>query len=125
MKILLHILATYFFATGIYIWFAPNAFYENTPGLSDMGPFSIHFIRDVALTYLASGGAIFYGALKDNRTALICGAVWPLLHALFHIQIWGHRGFPFDNIWATNAFGVVLPGFVAIGLALKFRPATA
>jgi hypothetical protein len=42
-------------ATGVYIFAAPEAFYENTPGLSIMGPFSVHFIRDVGLAFLASG----------------------------------------------------------------------
>jgi len=92
----------------------PEMFFSNTPGLSSMGPFNMHFIRDVALTFLVSGGAMLWGTLKHNRTALICGAVWPFLHAAYHCVIWGHRGFPFDVIWATDVSAVIIPGFAAL-----------
>ena len=121
MRICLIILAGYFLATALYIWFMPHAFYEGTPGLAAMGPFNMHFIRDVALTFLVSGGAMLWGALRRNKVALICGAAWPFLHALFHIQIWGHRGFPFDDIWAFDLAAVVLPGLIGLALAVKFK----
>lgn len=121
LRYILTILATYFLLTGIYIFAAPVAFYENTPGLSDMGPYNFHFIRDVALIFLVSGGALLYGALKRNKGVAIAGAAWPFLHGLFHLQIWAHRGFPFDQIALVDMVAVILPGMIALGLALKFN----
>ena len=112
-------LAVYFLLTGIYILVLPEVFFRNTPGLAAMGPFNMHFIRDVALTFLVSGGAMLWGALNRNRAALICGAAWPFLHALYHCVIWGHRGFPFDFIWAVDVGAVIIPGFIAMFVALR------
>jgi len=86
-----------------------------------MGPFSIHFIRDVGLTYIASGVVMLWGAHKFNRPVAIAGALWPFLHALFHIQIWIHRGLPFDQIFAVNFFGVIVVGIVGLWAAIKLK----
>lgn len=120
MRILALLLSVYFGLTGILILTMPEMFYRLTPGLSDMGPFNMHFIRDVALMFLVSGGAMLLGAVKRNRTALICGAAWPFLHALYHCVIWGHRGFPFDTIFAVDVAGVIVPGFAGLLIAFWF-----
>lgn len=112
-------LSVYFILTGLYILFLPEMFYRLTPGLDLMGPFNMHFIRDVALTFLVSGGAMLWGALRHNRVALICGAAWPFLHGIYHCMIWSHRGFPFDLIWVTDLFAVIIPGFAALLLASR------
>lgn len=119
MRLLAIILSVYFLLTGVYILTMPEMFYRLTPGLDTMGPFNMHFIRDVALTFLVSGGAMLWGSLKRNRTALMCGAAWPFLHALYHCVIWGHRGFPFDHIWATDVAAVIVPGFAALFIAAR------
>lgn len=108
--------------TGFYIFFAPQRFYDITPGLTMMGPFSIHFIRDVALAFLASGGAMGWGAWKFNNAVAIAGASWPTLHALFHVQIWMARGFPFDSIFAFDVVAVIIPAFAALYAAIKLAP---
>jgi len=120
-RIILFIIAAISILTGLYIFFAPQAFYDATPGLDLMGPFSVHFIKDVGLAFLASGGAMGWGALKFNRAAAICGATWPLLHALFHIQIWGMRGFPFDFIFFFDAGAVMFPAFIAMWAATNLK----
>lgn len=105
--------------TGIYIFFMPQRFYDSIPGLDLMGPFSIHFIRDVALVYLASGGVTIYAALKEQRSLAIAGTLWPLLHGLFHIQIWSMRGFPFDDIFFFDLAAVIGSSAIAFGLAWR------
>jgi hypothetical protein len=119
---ILFIIAGVSILTGFYIFFAPQRFYDSTPGLEMMGPFSIHFIRDVALAFLVSGGAMGWGAWKFNNAVAITGAAWPTLHAVFHIQIWGVRGFPFDSIFAFDVFAVIIPAFVALYAAVKLAP---
>ena len=121
IRSLLIALGLYFFFTGVYIFVAPETFYEMTPGLAAMGPFNFHFIRDVAMTFLACGGGLTYAGWTHNRILAIASAAWPLMHGLFHLQIWVHRGLPFDFIWFVDAVGVIIPGLLAMGLALKFR----
>lgn len=105
--------------TGLYIFAAPLAFYDAVPGLNLMGPFSVHFIRDVGLAYLAGGAVLIAsGALQDRRLAL-AGALWFVLHALFHLQIWVHRGLPFDHIFWFDLFAVIAPSFLALLSGLK------
>ncbi|NNE57952.1 MAG: hypothetical protein HKN36_07595 [Hellea sp.] len=109
--------------TGIFIFVRPHHFYDMVPGLDLMGPFSIHFIRDVGLAYIASGAVMVWGAHHYSRPAAISGALWPFLHALFHVQIWAYRGFPFDEIFFVNLIGVILVAFVGLWAALRLRAA--
>jgi len=108
--------------TGFYVFFAPQRFYNMTPGVEMMGPFNIHFIRDVGLVFLASGGAMGWGAWKLNPPVAIAGATWPALHAVFHIQIWGARGFPFDSIFGFDLVAVIFPAFIGLLSAFKLQP---
>lgn len=120
-RILLFILGISAILTGLFVFVLPQVFYDMTPGLDLMGPFSIHFIRDVGLAFMASGGAMLWGASKYNRAVAISGASWPFLHALFHVQIWMHRGFPIDQIFAFNLAFVIAVGFAAMWAAVKLK----
>jgi hypothetical protein len=112
--------------TGIYIFVDPMGFYDMVPGLQMMGPFNMHFIRDVGLAFIASGSALVWGAYMKMRALALAGIAWPSLHAMFHIQIWGHRGFPFDGIFAFDLAAVIAPPLLALlGLRkLRFTPET-
>ena len=123
MRACLIVLGLIHFITGPIAFFAPEAFYEAIPGAKMMGPFNIHFIRDVGLTFIVRGGAMIYGALHWNQGVAVVGAAWPALHALFHIQIQISRGLPFDFIMAFDFFAVVLPAFAAMFLAYRLPDA--
>lgn len=118
-RVLLFIIATLHVATAIFMWFAPQAWYDMTPGVAMMGPFNLHFIRDVALAFLMSGGVLAYGAWKHDKTAAVIGAIWPVLHAVFHIWIWVMRGLPFDRVALVNLMGIQLPAWLALLAAIK------
>ncbi len=122
-RIILYVLATIYVANAFVIFFAPQWFYGIIPGLSMMGPFNMHFIRDVALAYLTSGLAMGWGAWKLNRPVACMGALWPGLHGVFHIQIWFARGLPFDYIAASDFSLVVVPAAVGMWAAAKLAPA--
>jgi hypothetical protein len=102
------------------MWFAPHFWYETVPGVAMMGPFNLHFVRDIALAFGMSAGALAYGALAHDRTAAVCGAAWPALHALFHSWIWFARGVPFDQIAFVNLTGIQIPAWLALTAALSF-----
>ena len=106
-------------ATGVLIFVDPHGFYDRTPGLAMMGPYSVHFIRDVGLAFLAAGTATAVGAWRRNRSVALAGTGWPFLHALFHVQIWSHRGFPFDTIAAFDLVAVITPALLATSLAWR------
>ena len=100
--------------TAAYIWTATNHWYNSVPGVSLTGPLNFHFARDVALAYLASGAALIWAGVKHDRSAGVCGASWLVLHAVFHIWIWIHRGSPMDVVALTNLTGIQVPAFLAM-----------
>ena len=118
-RALLLVIGAIWVATGIVIFVDPQRFYDTTPGVAMMGPFNMHFIRDVGLAFVASGLATCVGARRHDPRLALAGIGWPFLHALFHIQIWSHHGFPLDGIAAFNFASVILPAFVAAALAWR------
>ncbi|WP_438727850.1 hypothetical protein ACR9YC_11705 [Parasphingorhabdus sp. DH2-15] len=119
MRALLIALGFAHLLTGPVAFFAPHFFYDTVPGLSMMGPFNLHFIRDVGIAFAASGGAVVYGAVRHNRPVAIAGSVWPFLHALFHIQIEVARGLPMDVIMGFNVLAVIGPGLTVMALSWR------
>ena len=107
--------------TGLYVLADPEGFYASIPGLSLMGPFSVHFIRDVGLAFVASGGALAWGARAGAFGIALAGLAWPFLHALFHVQIWAHRGFPLDGIFAFDVVVVIAPPVLGLLAARALR----
>ncbi|MEM7459810.1 MAG: hypothetical protein AAF331_10135 [Pseudomonadota bacterium] len=121
MKLTLFGIAALYLLTAVYMFVAPQAFYDHTPGVAMMGPFNTHFIRDAGLAFLTSGGALLWGTLNQNRAVAVFGAVWPCLHAAFHVWIWVARGFPFDHIALVNLVGIQLPAWIALFAATKLQ----
>ncbi|MEM6556838.1 MAG: hypothetical protein AAF642_13240 [Pseudomonadota bacterium] len=122
MKLPLYAISALYLLTAIYMFVAPQAFYDQTPGVAMMGPYNTHFIRDAGLAFLTSGGALLWGTLNQNRAMAVFGAVWPCLHAVFHIWVWIARGIPVDQIALINLFGIQLPAWLALFAAMKLPP---
>lgn len=106
-------------ATGLYALARPLTFFLAVSGLAMMGPCNVHLVRDVGLALIASGAAIGWGVAKRRRGLAMAGALWPSLHSLFHAQIWGHRGFPLDRVFAFDAALVMAPTAIALMIALR------
>ena len=119
-RAVIFLIAAINFANALTMWFAPHTWYETVPGVAMMGPFNLHFVRDIALVFGMSAAALAYGALRHDRTAAICGAAWPCLHALFHVWIWFARGIPFDQVALVNLTGIQAPAWLALAAALHF-----
>ena len=109
----------WFLMLAVWMFFSPMSWYQTTPGVVETGPFNMHFVMDIGLVFLMSAGAMAYGLRLQNQTAIVCGAVWPALHAAFHIFIWFQRGIPFDLIALSNLVGIQLPAWGALLLALS------
>ena len=65
-------IAAFHFANGLVMWFAPHFWYEAVPGVAMMGPFNLHFIRDIALVFGMSAGALAYGAYRRDMAGPAC-----------------------------------------------------
>ncbi|HLJ70838.1 MAG TPA: hypothetical protein VKU03_05935, partial [Roseiarcus sp.] len=120
-RILLGLLGLLNLGNGLLMLAAPLRWYGLVPGVAATGPFNHHFVIDIALAYLASGAAMAAGFREGRRAAAfaLAGAIWPALHAVFHIAEWLADGFPADAMdAAAQILGVVLVGFLGAGLAV-------
>jgi len=111
---ILFAIGVYFAGLGVMMWGAPLLWYELTPGVAMMGPYNLHFVRDIALVFFMSGVGLAWGAMRWDRTGCVMGIAWPALHALFHLWIWGARGAPADLVALTNLLGIQLPVWLAV-----------
>ena len=118
------IFAFLYFLTGLFILIFPYKFYEMAPGVSETGPFNVHFIRDVALAFLASGSAIAWGVKNTKPVVCLFGVAWVALHGLFHIQMQLTRGLSLDFIAAFDVVGVIVPAALTVFLGFRFLEAT-
>lgn len=97
-----------------YIFGAPQHWYDNVPGVTATGPLNFHFAKDIALAFLSSGIALIWAGAKGNASVAMFGVAWLMFHALFHVWIWMHRGFPTDLVAFVNLVGIQLPAGLAV-----------
>jgi len=114
LRTLLAAIAVLNLLTGFVVFFAPQFFYDTVPGVSMMGPFNLHFIRDAGLAYFGSGVLLMVALRRGEYAFAFGGVLWPCLHALFHIQIWLARGAPADLVALTNLFGIQITAWLAL-----------
>src|SRR5205085_2912717 len=110
-------------ANGAAMLIAPMDWYETVPGVTATGPFNHHFILDVGMAFIASGGLLVLGARTGTSAAAFAaaGATWPILHALIHVTGWFTSGFPTQpRIAFSEVVGVVALAAVG-GLLAWFR----
>lgn len=118
----LFLVAAIFLVQGELMLTAPQTWYTATPGVDATGPFNGHFVTDIAFAALASGVLMAWGAASALRPLALAGALWPGLHALFHLEIWIARGLPLDTLAAVNAAGIQLPAWLALWAAWRMPP---
>jgi uncharacterized protein YjeT (DUF2065 family) len=109
---------------GLFMLIAPDAWYGRVIGDMPMGMMDAHFIRDVGFAYLASGVGLIWGIRAGASAAAfaIAGAVWPVLHAFFHLYLWAMHGVPHGAALLNEGVGVVILSFAGALLAwLRFR----
>lgn len=117
-------LVAYYLLTGLYIAVLPHDFYLNAPGASDTGPYNMHFIRDVGFAFLTSAAAIAYGLYRDMKPLMVFGALWLLIHGLFHFTLWALHGMALDRAALIDFAAVSLPAVAVFVLCLRYRSAS-
>ncbi|MGB0970240.1 MAG: hypothetical protein ACPGVG_04665 [Mycobacterium sp.] len=78
-------LAILFLGTGLALLFNSRSIFDGLPDY--YGAFNNHFVKDAGLAYLSSGTmlaiAVFHRRLRSAFAA--CGALFVVLHGIFHI----------------------------------------
>ena len=126
VRALLLLLGVLHLVNGATMLIAPMSWYHAVPGVSATGPFNHHFVMDVGMAFIASGGLLALAARAGVSAAkfAIAGATWPILHALIHIASWFSSGFPTEprlifsevvGVVALASLGGVLASFRLIG----------
>ena len=114
-RLVLLILGAFHIVNGLFMLFAPGAWYVAVPGVVQSGPMNHHFIADIGLAFLASGTGLIYGIRRGAAAFAVAGAAWPALHALLHIRGWVQHGFPTVlNVALSDTVGVVLVGVLGV-----------
>lgn len=78
----------FLFANGLFMLFAPLAWYHFVPGVTHTGPFNQHFIRDIGLIQMFLGAAFGVGMMirPTGRFVLWAAATsWLIAHATLHL----------------------------------------
>lgn len=71
---------------GLFMLFAPEAWYHAVPTVPGTGPFNPHFVRDIGCAYTVAGGTLLWLA-RDAKAwpAALAGGGFLILHAMTHV----------------------------------------
>jgi hypothetical protein len=80
------LLGLFLVGNGLFMLADPVAWYFAVPGVTSTGPFNQHFLRDIGLIYVMTGGGFLAGIARPRDRAVLWGAatLWLAGHALFH-----------------------------------------
>ena len=121
IRILIWAFVAFYLLTGLYIAILPNDFYLNAPGAQGTGPYNMHFIRDVGFAFFSSSVAIGYGIYYGNKPVMMFGALWLLMHGLFHLTLWMIHGMQFDSAAIIDMVVVSIPAVATFALCARYR----
>ncbi len=102
----------------------PASWYQGIDGVSNTGPFNVHFVRDIGVAYLTLG-LMTAAAIRWPAAALpLLGGVtlYLALHGLLHVWDIAAARLPAEHI-LMDVPGVFLPPFLSAALAWWCAPA--
>ena len=118
------LLALVMAGNGLVMLAAGPWWYGAVPGVTETGPFNLHFVKDIGAAYLVVGVAFGWLAARPSamsRGAALCGAAFLVLHGLIHLtEAVGDRHGLADLV--RDFPGVLLPALVAVWLAQASHP---
>lgn len=116
---LLYLGAVFYLLNGVRMIADPQGFFDGTAGVSATGGYNMHFIVDIGFAFLVSAGAIAAGVWLRQRSLILAGLAWPVLHAAFHTAGLAMHGAVSGAAWVVETGGVILPALVLVVLALR------
>ena len=119
-EVLLWGLVGFYLLTGLYLVFAPMSFYETAPGVSDTGPYNMHFILDVGFAFSVSALGIAYGLRQRLKPLILFGSAWLALHGLFHLVLFVLHPDHTSPAALIDVVIVVLPAALLTYLAVTY-----
>lgn len=123
LRILAALIALLYLGNGAVMLWDPFRWYAATPGVMETGSFNYHFVVDIGLIYAASAAGFGAWAAWPRLGAgvLALAALWPALHAGFHIWLMATHHMPHGLTLMTEIVGVCAPGL--LGLLAAWRAA--
>jgi hypothetical protein len=121
-QLLLALVALLALANGAFMLADPSGWYDFVGTVKATGPENRHFIRDIGIAYLISGGLIGYGAINPFMRwgSALAGTAWLALHGVLHV--WEvSTGICSPTIFWQDAPGVLGPpvlALIAMGIML-------
>ncbi len=87
VQALLVLAAIFALANGAFMLFDPFGWYEAVGTVKATGPANPHFIKDIGIAYLVSGGLLGFAATNPALRwgSAVVGILWLLAHGLLHI----------------------------------------
>lgn len=104
---------------GIYMLVAPGHWFHEMPaGIPDTGPMNPHFVRDVGVVYVLSGGGLLWAAFNfvHGYSVVVMVTLFYAGHAALHVFdiVAGHL--PAEH-WVVDFIGVFFPAIVLCVIA--------
>lgn len=124
VRLMLGILGLFHLANGLVMLLFPTAWADAVVHLTAPDRLHFHFITDIGMAFAASGAGMLLGARRGIQNApwAVAGAVWPLLHGLFHLKEWIMDGPPPMPGLVTEGVGVILAGALGMWVAwVRYR----
>lgn len=120
MRMLFAVFGLLSLANGLWMLFAPEAWYHDLPaGVPDTGPLNLHFVRDIGAVFTTFGVAFLVTAPQAhrNRSVLLMAAMFYVLHAVIHVADLASGRLPAGH-WVIDFPGVFLPALLLLVLGL-------
>jgi alkylhydroperoxidase/carboxymuconolactone decarboxylase family protein YurZ len=114
-QLLLGLAALFALANGAFMLADPSGWYDFVGTVKATGPENRHFIRDIGIAYLISGGLVSYAAFNPFMRwgSALAGTGWLALHGALHI--WEvSTGICAPGIFWQDAPGVLGPPALAL-----------
>ena len=70
MRLIIWFIALSYAVNGAIMLTEPKLWYDIIPGVSMLGPYNTHFIRDVGILYMVTAGGFFLGAALGSGECL-------------------------------------------------------
>ena len=121
IRLLILAFVAFYLLTGLYLAVLPHDFYLNAPGAQETGPYNMHFMRDVGFAFITSSVAIGYGIYSGVKPVMVFGALWLLIHGIFHLTLWMVHGMQLDHAAMVDMVLVSIPAVATFALCARYK----
>ena len=121
VQVVLGIAALFALANGVFMLVAPISWYDFVDTVKASGPPNGHFIQDIGIAFLVSGGVLAYAAINPVMRwgSAVVGNLFPTFHGVLHIYE-VVTGICSPDIFWRDAPGVLGPA-IAVWIALGIQ----